>query len=165
MRHSLDLPAVPAEGRIEPRSGNLERRWDLQLRWQALQRMCRSASFKASPINTAALPSKTRICTVCLLLTSHLGSYHGWQFGPGGRCAAIPQADSPEQAAFACGNRRSCVASFPVQEQAGMLWVWMDASPASAAIRQLFPLPLPTELAAAEATEGAAKLSTMLGGW
>lgn len=93
-------------------------------------------------------------------------SYHGWQFGPGGRCAAIPQADSPQQAAFACGNLRSCVAAYPVREQDGMLWVWMDPYPASAPTRQRRPLPMPAELAAAEAAAGGApKPSVMLGSW
>lgn len=107
--------------------------------------------------NFRILPTPRSTCTAC--------SYHCWQFGPSGRCAAIPQADSPEQAAFACGNLRSCVASFPVREQSGMLWVWMDPRPGSAAARQQRPLPLPADLVAAEQPGRASKQRVMLGGW
>ncbi|MES2257982.1 MAG: aromatic ring-hydroxylating dioxygenase subunit alpha [Pseudomonadota bacterium] len=43
--------------------------------------------------------------------------YHGWKFGPNGKCIEIPgQAHIPEQA---------CVRSFPVIEKNNWIWVWM----------------------------------------
>jgi pheophorbide a oxygenase len=96
MPSSPSAALSPAEGRLEPRSGNLQ----------------------------------------C--------SYHGWEFGPDGRCAAVPQADSPQQAAAALSSPRSCVAAYPVRQAAGLLWVWMDAASSVAAASR--PLPLPAEL-------------------
>lgn len=96
MQHPPPDALPPAEGRLEPGSGNLQ----------------------------------------C--------SYHGWQFGPDGRCAAVPQADSQQAAAAALHSPRSCVAAYPVRQVCGLLWVWMDpASPDAAHGR---PLPLPPEL-------------------
>ncbi|MEL7037666.1 MAG: Rieske 2Fe-2S domain-containing protein [Cyanobacteria bacterium J06592_8] len=47
--------------------------------------------------------------------------YHGWQFGQKGECLHIPQllegATIPE---------RASVASFPVKEHQGVIWVWAD---------------------------------------
>ncbi|KAI3433934.1 hypothetical protein D9Q98_003736 [Chlorella vulgaris] len=90
-------------------------------------------------------------------------SYHGWQFGPDGHCTAIPQADSPQQEVAACGSQRSCVTAFPVRQEQGMLWVWMD--PASAAIAQLTQLPLPPELLAGRSAGGGGPAGTLLGDW
>lgn len=43
--------------------------------------------------------------------------YHGWKFGPNGKCIEIPgQEHIPEQA---------CVRSFPVVEKDNWIWVWM----------------------------------------
>ncbi|EFN58973.1 hypothetical protein CHLNCDRAFT_137587 [Chlorella variabilis] len=91
-------------------------------------------------------------------------SYHGWQFGGDGRCASIPQADSPQQEATACGSQRSCVAAFPVRQEQGMLWVWMEAGPGAAAASQLRPLPLPAELLSSGG-DGATPAGSLLGGW
>lgn len=75
----------------------------------------------------------------------------------------LPQADSPEQAASACSSPRSCVASFPVREEHGMLWVWPGSCPASAARSSQRPLPLPGELEAP--TPGGSPRGALLGGW
>lgn len=43
--------------------------------------------------------------------------YHGWKFGPTGKCIEIPgQEEIPE---------RACVRSFPVVERNNWIWVWM----------------------------------------
>ncbi|MFM0335483.1 Rieske 2Fe-2S domain-containing protein [Paraburkholderia fungorum] len=43
--------------------------------------------------------------------------YHGWKFGPDGRCVEIPgQEYVPQQA---------CVRSFPVVEKDNWIWIWM----------------------------------------
>lgn len=43
--------------------------------------------------------------------------YHGWKFGPHGRCIEIPgQTQIPE---------RACVRTFPVVERDNWIWVWM----------------------------------------
>ncbi len=44
-------------------------------------------------------------------------SYHGWQFGGDGRCAALPQADSERQLDVARTSSRSCVAAYPARVQ------------------------------------------------
>jgi 3-ketosteroid 9alpha-monooxygenase subunit A len=45
--------------------------------------------------------------------------YHGWRFGPDGRCNDIPYSPvAPPKAA--------CLKSFTVTERAGGLWVWYD---------------------------------------
>ncbi|CAB9529544.1 TIC 55, chloroplastic [Seminavis robusta] len=54
-------------------------------------------------------------------------AYHGWEYNGHGSCTRIPQLEetsSPkkqEQLLQACG-----VAKYPVQEAAGMIWVWAD---------------------------------------
>ncbi|KAF8073221.1 hypothetical protein HT031_000882 [Scenedesmus sp. PABB004] len=60
-------------------------------------------------------------------------SYHGWEFNGAGACTRIPQIGDPKAAATACSSGRSCVASYPVKELHGLLWVWGDASAAGAA--------------------------------
>ncbi|GAB4813222.1 hypothetical protein N2152v2_000268 [Parachlorella kessleri] len=73
-------------------------------------------------------------------------SYHGWQFGGDGRCAALPQADSERQLDVARTSSRSCVAAYPARVQQGLLWVWMDASPKAAAESAERAVALPSEL-------------------
>lgn len=56
-------------------------------------------------------------------------AYHGWRFNAQGTCTTIPQAEDPDQNQKAAGHPRACVASYPVQVQHHLLWVWADASP------------------------------------
>ena len=51
-------------------------------------------------------------------------AYHGWQFDSSGSCQRIPQVDD---ALFrkAVENPLSCVASYPVMVEKGMLWSWL----------------------------------------
>ena len=44
--------------------------------------------------------------------------YHGWRFDGAGTCVAIPGLASEPPA--------SCVTAYPVVEQQGFVWVWMD---------------------------------------
>ena len=44
--------------------------------------------------------------------------FHGWQFGPDGRCTAIPYSD------FVPGAAR--LKTWPVVERAGIIWMWHD---------------------------------------
>ncbi len=45
--------------------------------------------------------------------------YHGWRFGPDGKCDHIPYYDGPIPKA-------ACVRSWPVVERHGIIWVWHD---------------------------------------
>lgn len=45
--------------------------------------------------------------------------YHGWRFGPDGRCNEIPY--SPQKVPAA-----ACIESWPVVERAGCVWLWHD---------------------------------------
>lgn len=56
-------------------------------------------------------------------------AYHGWRFDAEGSCTIVPQAVKPEENQKAAGHPRACVASYPIQVQHHLLWVWADASP------------------------------------
>jgi 3-ketosteroid 9alpha-monooxygenase subunit A len=45
--------------------------------------------------------------------------YHGWRFGPDGKCNEIPGLRGPIPKA-------ACVRSWPVHESMGVIWVWHD---------------------------------------
>lgn len=45
--------------------------------------------------------------------------YHGWRFGPDGKCNEIPY--SPQKIPAA-----ACLPSWPVEERAGCIWMWHD---------------------------------------
>jgi 3-ketosteroid 9alpha-monooxygenase subunit A len=45
--------------------------------------------------------------------------YHGWRFGPDGKCNEIPYSPAPPPKA-------ACLKSWPVTEHAGCLWIWHD---------------------------------------
>lgn len=47
-------------------------------------------------------------------------AYHGWRFDGGGACTLVPGLSDPQR-----GPGR-CARAFPVVEQQGFLWVWMD---------------------------------------
>ncbi|MCA9572483.1 MAG: aromatic ring-hydroxylating dioxygenase subunit alpha, partial [Myxococcales bacterium] len=49
----------------------------------------------------------------------HCG-YHGWSFDTGGSCTAVPGLLDPTP------NPARCVTGYPVREQQGHVWVWMD---------------------------------------
>lgn len=51
--------------------------------------------------------------------------YHGWRFGMDGRCAAIPALISGEDVDLA----KIRVRSYPVREQQGVIWVYLDDKP------------------------------------
>ena len=42
-------------------------------------------------------------------------SYHGWRFGPDGKCTAIPQATDKKAERTACASSRSAATTYPVQ--------------------------------------------------
>ena len=50
--------------------------------------------------------------------------YHGWEFNGEGKAVSIPMSTDDAAEATACESPRSCATSFPVQESAGVLWVW-----------------------------------------
>ncbi len=45
--------------------------------------------------------------------------YHGWRFGPDGRCNEIPYSPAPPP-------KKACLKSHKLTERAGCLWVWYD---------------------------------------
>ena len=51
-------------------------------------------------------------------------AYHGWQFDSKGACQRIPQIDE-QRFAKAAASPLSCVASYPVVVEKGMLWAWL----------------------------------------
>ena len=53
--------------------------------------------------------------------------YHGWEFGNDGKATAIPMSTDAKAEATACESPRSCAVSYPVKEEAGVLWVWPTA--------------------------------------
>ena len=46
--------------------------------------------------------------------------YHGWRFGPDGKCDEIPYSPAPIPAA-------ACLKSWTVKERAGCIWMWHDS--------------------------------------
>ncbi len=60
--------------------------------------------------------------------------YHGWQFGPGGGCQAIPGYQGDPAA------RSRCAPAFPVRERDGFVWVY--ATPDVEPAREPFAFPL-----------------------
>lgn len=55
-------------------------------------------------------------------------TYHGWTFDTTGACSSIPQLGDPKAHATACASSRSCVKSFPVCVDNGLLWVYADSN-------------------------------------
>ena len=53
--------------------------------------------------------------------------YHGWEFGNDGKATAIPMSTDAKAEKTACESPRSCAVSYPVKEEAGVLWVWPTA--------------------------------------
>eukprot|EP00930_Biecheleria_cincta_P087179 TRINITY_DN7642_c0_g1_i2.p1 TRINITY_DN7642_c0_g1~~TRINITY_DN7642_c0_g1_i2.p1 ORF type:complete len:561 (-),score=99.45 TRINITY_DN7642_c0_g1_i2:316-1998(-) len=51
-------------------------------------------------------------------------AYHGWCFNGEGKCTKIPMARNQEEETKMCSLARSAVATFPVQEKQGLLWVF-----------------------------------------
>lgn len=52
------------------------------------------------------------------------------------------QALDDKAKATACSSSRSCVTSYPVREQYGLIWVWPSAGPAAQAEAAAAALPL-----------------------
>lgn len=75
--------------------------------------------------------------------------YHGWEFNGEGKATAIPMSTDAKAAATACDSPRSCAVSYPVKEEAGVLWVW----PTSGADAWLEASATPVATAAAEMGE------------
>jgi phenylpropionate dioxygenase-like ring-hydroxylating dioxygenase large terminal subunit len=64
--------------------------------------------------------------------------YHGWRFGPDGRCTAIPSlVDGQSQAA----REKIRVRSYPCREVQGVVWVYMSDKPRSAIDETSLPPP------------------------
>jgi len=53
-----------------------------------------------------------------------LCAYHAWTFNGNGECTKIPQSKTPDQSGLSSLNSKTCVQSFPVQVQQGLIWVW-----------------------------------------
>ena len=47
-------------------------------------------------------------------------AYHGWEFNGSGGCSRIPQAQDEK------AHSRVSVKSYPLREEAGMIWIWAD---------------------------------------
>lgn len=54
-------------------------------------------------------------------------AYHGWCFNGLGNCQKIPQIQDASAEATALKSQRSCVKSFPVTVQCGLVWIWPEA--------------------------------------
>ncbi|KIY93998.1 pheophorbide a oxygenase [Monoraphidium neglectum] len=90
-------------------------------RWTAMEDRC---PHRLAPLSEGRIEPST----------GHLMcSYHGWQFDGSGTCTAIPQIRDPRAKASAMGSKRSCVTSYPVKEEQGLLWVWADPASKEAA--------------------------------
>ncbi|GBF96942.1 hypothetical protein Rsub_09022 [Raphidocelis subcapitata] len=96
--------------------------------WSCLEDRC---PHRLAPLSEGRVEPKTG---------NLMCSYHGWEFDAGGACAAIPQIGDERARAAALGSKRSCVASYPVKEEGGLLWVWADASPGAAAAAAAAPM-------------------------
>lgn len=72
--------------------------------------------------------------------------YHGWEFNGEGKATAIPMSIDSKAEVTACESPRSCAKSYPVKEEAGVLWVW----PTSGADAWLEASAAPVATAAAE---------------
>jgi len=53
--------------------------------------------------------------------------YHGWAFEKDGTASGIPMSVDAVAEKTACASSRSCATSFPVKDEAGVLWVWPTA--------------------------------------
>lgn len=73
-------------------------------------------------------------------------AYHGWEFSGSGACQRIPQADSPESAAAACNNPRSCAKRHPTQVRHGLLFAWGESGPTAELEAMGAPVPVMKEL-------------------
>ena len=49
------------------------------------------------------------------------GAYHGWRYGPDGRCVAIPQKEDPTVV-----PPKARVRAFPAQERYGLIWAALE---------------------------------------
>ncbi|KAL6749465.1 pheophorbide a oxygenase [Haematococcus lacustris] len=100
---------------------------DSQGCWHTLQDRC---PHRLAPLSEGRVEGGNLMC-----------SYHGWQFSPEGRCAAIPQLEDPKALATACASPRNCVQAYPTKVVHGLLWVWPQAGAAGAAAAAAQPLP------------------------
>jgi len=66
-------------------------------------------------------------------------AYHGWKFGSGGECTAIPQAEKPVSEWGDKQKAECAVESYPTMEKAGLIWVWPETGSAAKAEAEATP--------------------------
>lgn len=91
------------------------------------------ASTSHGTQRTAALRLRSCLSSLSWQRPPSLRSLLGWRFGGDGRCTRIPQSVDAKAEATACASSRSCVKSYPVREEAGILFVWGHAGSPDAA--------------------------------
>lgn len=101
--------------------------------WKVVEDSC---PHRMAPLSLGFINEKRQL--VC--------RYHGWEFNGEGKATAIPMSTDPKAEATACESPRSCAKSYPVKEEAGVLWVW----PTSGADAWLEASATPVATAAAE---------------
>ncbi|KAL6760781.1 hypothetical protein V8C86DRAFT_1826144, partial [Haematococcus lacustris] len=99
---------------------------DSQQRWHVWQDRC---PHRLAPLSEGRVLADSLHC-----------SYHGWSFGPDGRCQHIPQLQGPAHD-NAIAMPQACVTAYPVRTAHGIVWIWPELG-AAAAIRAVeTPLP------------------------
>ena len=76
-----------------------------------------SCPHRMAPLSLGYLDDKQRL--TC--------RYHGWAFDKDGKASEIPMSINADAEKTACASLRSCATSFPVKNEAGVLWVWPTA--------------------------------------
>lgn len=102
--------------------------------WRCFQDRC---PHRMAPLSEGRIESTTG---------NLMCSYHGWQFDNNGSCTSIPQTETTEQGALAMKSPRSCVASYPVKVEQGLLWAWLQSGPDAIHESNSCGVALPTEL-------------------
>mmetsp|Transcript_48018 Transcript_48018/g.121167 ORF Transcript_48018/g.121167 Transcript_48018/m.121167 type:complete len:553 (+) Transcript_48018:475-2133(+) len=101
-------------------------------KWQCFEDRC---PHRLAPLSEGRLEGGNLSC-----------AYHGWEFSGSGACQRIPQADSPEKAAAACNNPRSCAKRHPTQVRHGLLFAWGESGPTAELEAMGAPVPVMKEL-------------------
>ncbi|WP_309485185.1 Rieske 2Fe-2S domain-containing protein [Thermoactinomyces daqus] len=115
---------MPLPGQANAKKNRLNEKWQISILFcfaiiQAVQAYC---SHRGADLSTGKVING---CVQC--------PYHGWEFSGDGRCRKIPAHPERDIPDFAH------IQSFPVQEKAGMIWIYPDSS-TKAPDLHLFPI-------------------------
>ncbi|WP_299413731.1 Rieske 2Fe-2S domain-containing protein [Acaryochloris sp. IP29b_bin.148] len=92
--------------------------WQYQGQWTVMDDVC---PHKLTQLSLGKIQEDGRL--VC--------RQHGWQFDCRGQCVKMPMLTDSDPQAAAYRNVRSQVPTYPIQVMQGLLWVWLDCSPAA----------------------------------